>query len=593
MKVNLLKNAIMVAMASSILAGCGSDKGVDYNFKADNQVEFSDAEIVINLNEDSGIQVLDLLEGASANGKPLNSEDSTIFIREFIFSTPDNPAFSTPQATSPVTGQATSPFFIGEDPSKLAVQTDAFKEFLRFCDSTDERGALDADGNPTGDGIPDFPTSIKYNVQFIVDNGFTLPAGEEATPRVMSLTINAVPDPITGVAAADLDVPSGGSAQLIAQPTPAYSCDDKTLTYSIADTSIATVDSNGLVTGVSQGQTEVTITSVATNSSTTVKVNTTPGFNLAIVNQDLTDLGTPSGSKEVPSCSFAGVSVEPTIVNDDLTGEYTFSWMSENVDLPFLSEYSDGAFGATGVFSTGTSANVGKTTKVTVGYDSGYTGVTAGNNVLSQDVELTVVKNDFCEPGESANAAGWRTDFNLDGVPGWTGASAGSPASVTATSMESLDGTSLAFTSTNAETTSAVNGVFNKQRNYLSATYGLGADSIGKKFKFSVWAKLDKMPAAPITLKHVLFPWICEGEGCVTGPGYDRRRAIASALTAELKMTTDWQLVEFINPLTSTPVWTVPDHWSLVADVFQSYEIDGLPVDDILYLDAQTAVSVE
>ncbi len=587
MKVNLLRNTLIMAMASSTLIGCGgTDKGLDYNFSADNQVEFADEAIVASLSEVSGEQVIDLLQGASANGQALNSAEQTIFIREFVFNNVGHPSFVTPQLPGNSNNQNISPFYFGEDKTKLIVNTDFYQDALRFCDDTDIRGASDEEGLPIGDGFPDFPSSITYSIQYIVDNGFELPAGEEAPVRTLNLTISSVDDVITGVAAADVPVPAGGTAQALAQLSPAYACGDKSLSYSIADTSVATVDDTGLITGVTQGTTELTITSNATGVSTTATITGTPGFNIAVTNQEQDELGAYLSTKEVPSCSVAGLNVEPSIVNDDLSGAYTYSWMSENVSLPFLMEQSDGAFGATGLVNTGTIAEVGSTSKVTVGFGTGYTGATAAGDVLAQDVEISVVKNNYCDPGVSLHPAGFFVDFDLD----QTGANWGGSGTAVANTSESLDGTSVQITA-GPEPINLTQQVWNNQRNYHSWTYGQGADSLGKTYKFSVWAKLETLPAGPVIMKHVLLPWNCDG--CTGLTGFPGRRHLAGEVTAELKATTDWQLVEFINPLTSTPEWTVPEHWNVQTAVFQFYEIEGIAEGDIIYLDEQAVVSVE
>ena len=573
-----------MAMASSILVGCGSDKGVDYNFTADNQVEYTDAEIVINLDEVSGDQVIDLLQGATANGQPLNSSDSTIFIREFIFSTPNNTGFTTPQAKSTGTGQDASPFVVGEDPTKLVVNTDSFKEALRFCDNTDLKGATDADGNIIGDGIDDFPSSITYHVEFIVDNGFALPAGQKAVPRILTLTINAQSDPITGVEAANLDIASGGTQQIVAQLTPTYACDDKSVTYSIADTSIATVDSEGVVTGANQGDTEITITSSATGLSTVASITTGPGFSIDVVNQDLTELGAASGMKQVPTCTHIGLNVQPSIVNDELTGSYDYSWMSDNTNAAFSAQESDGSFGGFGRFEN--SLAVDETSNLTVSLASGYSGATAAEDVVEKTVAVTAVENLACNPGVSDHPAGFNTDFMLDK------SGAGYKEAWVTLAPTQLSGSAIQLTSQGEDVTVAHQEVWNKQRNWYSANYGLGADSVGRQYKYSVWVKLNELPTTEIKLTQSILAWTYEG-GPVGVPGFDLRRPKAGLISATLKPTTDWQLLELVDELSGTNVWTVPSEWNIVTDVHQFWEVTGLATGNSIILDESSIVRVQ
>jgi hypothetical protein len=590
----LLKNIILTAAITTALTGCGPDKGTDLSFTNTHVVTYASEDFNVSLTEGNGVVAVDLLEGAMADGKDISGGQSTspIFIKEILFATPEDPNFVTGQSESDFTN--TSPFTL-DNAGTLSVNTDAFDGFgqgngfqssLFKCFSEDLRGGPRVDDLPTPDGYDDFPSSITYVITYVVDNGFEPAPGVEDTIRTLRLTINAGDDPVTAVSAADLSVASGDTVAMTASTLPVIACNPG-LDYSIADTSIATVDDDGMVTGLVRGETDITITSQENaDHSATVKITVTPGFNLAITNQPKDDLGAATGAKEVPSCGFAGLSVEPTIVADTLTGAYTFSWTSNNPDLPFSQEVSDGAFGATGLISTGTSTDVGKMTNVTVGFGSGYTGGTQSSDVLSQEIDLTVVKNNYCDPGVSEHAAGFFVDFDLDKA----GANWGGSGTAVANTAESLDGTSLQITA-GAEPINLTQQVWNNQRNYHSATYGLGGGSVGNSYKFSVWAKLDTLPAGPVTMKHVLLPWNCDG--CTGLTGFPGRRHLAGEVKADLKATTEWQLVEFINPLNNTDVWSVPAHWNVGTAVFQFYEIEGIAEGDVIYLDSQAAVSVE
>ncbi len=60
----------------------------------------------------------------------------------------------------------------------------------------------------------------------------------------------------------DVTVPAGRRADVVYEVLPAATY-DKSVTFAIADTNIATVDANGKVTGVAEGTTTITVTSVA------------------------------------------------------------------------------------------------------------------------------------------------------------------------------------------------------------------------------------------------------------------------------------------------------------------------------------------
>ena len=111
----------------------------------------------------------------------------------------------------------------------------------------------DSSVNPTGD-------------YFAVDNVYV---GQP----VMAESINV--DPVS--------VPAGRRATVSYEVLPAAAY-DKSVTFSIADTSIATVDANGIVTGVAEGTTTITVTSAAvptvSGTATVTVTEALPAVNL-------------------------------------------------------------------------------------------------------------------------------------------------------------------------------------------------------------------------------------------------------------------------------------------------------------------------
>lgn len=67
---------------------------------------------------------------------------------------------------------------------------------------------------------------------------------------------------VTGITAADISVEVGKAKQIAHSVTPANAV-DKSVSFTSTDPTIATVDDNGIVTGVSEGDTTVTIASIA------------------------------------------------------------------------------------------------------------------------------------------------------------------------------------------------------------------------------------------------------------------------------------------------------------------------------------------
>jgi hypothetical protein len=585
MQTNLLKKTMLFTMISASLAGCGSDTGKDYNFSADMRVEFPAEALEVSIDEVSGIIEIDLLAGATAGGQPLDIADSTVYVRNFRFA-PLDAAFRTPQTAGIVVSQPISPFFVSDDNTKLVVVTDGFNSALRMCDDTDVRGAVNADGDNIADGVRDFPQSITYSVHYVIDNGFDLEPGEEPVERELLLTINAITDPVTSVQAFNTSVASGDTTEMLAATLPTYACNSN-LTYEITDATTASIDGSGNVTGNNKGETTITVTSAENSElSATANITVTPGFNLAIKNQDFNDLGAPLGTKSVPTCSAIGIAVEPTIVADDLTGAYTYSWVSDS--QTFAMEETDGAFGATGRFDN--SLATGETATVTVGYDSGYTGATSTADVQDQMVTVTAERNYVCEPPTGVPTA--QVDLLLN-AGGW-----GPNATHVAGGLDA-DDTALLVTSNNddkAQFGNTTRQVWNQGNNFHAQTFGRGAASVGRTFKFAVWAKLSQLPADPteeLKLEHTLLAWNCTGCG-VTG-GFPGRYTdgVTGTVSAVLEHTTEWQLVEFINPLTDTMEWTVPAIWGATTATFQFWDLYGFGNGDSIALDNYSIVEVE
>ena len=574
-KRSLQVTTLCVAVSAAV-SGCGGPGGGYSNpLVSDSPVSFSSTSISAAFDEASGVRQVDLLQGATVNGAQLtNSDDSPVYIRDMEF-TPQNANFQTPG------GNDGSPFRLSDDGVHLDVDTDRFALALRMCDTTDVSGATDADGNPTGDGVRDFPTSIDYEVTYTIDNGYDPGPGQSLPSRTLNLTINAISDPVTGVQAFDVSLAATDARPMLSATAPTYAC-NPALTYEITDTSIATVDADGEISGLVIGSTTIRVTSVEDPSlSAVATVEVTPAFTLAITNQEFNELGAPLGTKSVPTCSAVGVTVEPTVVNDMLTGTYSYAWSTESMNLMFGGEANDGAFGATGWFWN--SLEVAETATVTVGYGSGYTGVTDPTDIADQSVELTAERNHTCDPNPSPHPAGYVTDLRLN-----TGA--WGPLA-TAVPGGGLDGAaSVRIRSPGGDITNVVQQVWNQQRNFHSQYYGRGGASTGRTFKFSVWAKLGQLPSGDeVVLDHTLLPWAC---GTCGGTGFPGRRPQSETVTATLKPTTDWQLVEFINPATGLPEWSVPAIWDVNTAMFLHWDVYGLAQGETLEIDSYSVVEV-
>lgn len=605
MKHNLLTKTLCTVAVATALTACGVDEGYNPEFKSDKKVVLENDQIAATLDENSGIQTINLLEGATVGGVALSDVDGLIKVGQFNFSANNN--FFTPQAPSnSVPNLTVSPFRVSDDNKQLLVDTDAIADSLHFCDSTDVRGARDADDNPIADGFPDFPAQVVYTITYEIDNGADREPGEALPTRTLSLTINAGQDPITAVQTSDITVASGGTAQSLGQLVPSYTCDDTALTYSIANTDIATVDSNGLVTGGgTQGETEMTITS-SNGISTVAKITTGPGFALSISNQDRNpETEAPLGTKNVPACSHVGIAVEPSIVNDTLSGTYSYDWMSDSTDVVFTEAAASG-FTGLGIFSVGsTNDSVGNSGLVTVGLDAsnmGNTGATSIADVVPQEVALNVVHNIACETANPADATTY--DFShgfestatigaggsqikvseANGSTRWI--ATGSMSTVAPAIGEGLAGTNamkLTVVDADLDPIPANGGIGTLLQRWNGASgswtasnFGKAA-SVGKTFKFSVWVKLSSLVTDGQTreITNYMFPWLtAEGN---TAPYFTENPSWAKRfvnfnmqLTETLENTTDWQLVEFEE------TFTIPAEWDdFTAPIKLNFNFSG------------------
>lgn len=592
MKNNLLVKTAIAASIVSVLSACsGVDEGYTPNFGSTSAVSYSDAQITVSLNEETGIQTIDLLAGAVIDGQNATSFDGTIFINQMEIVAANN--YVTPQAPSNSTANQTiSPFQLTADGRSLMVHTDAFAQSLRKCDDSDNHGARDDNDNVIGDGFPDFPSSIVYSISYVVDNGFKVEPGVEPERRQLEITISSNEDPVESVIASAVELPASGNSVVIASTVPAYACNTNMI-FSVADTNIATVDASGVLSGIEIGTTSVTVVSEDNpNATITADITVTAAFSLTITNDDKDLLGAATGSKEVPSCVAAGIKVAPDVVNGELNGAYSYDWTSSNDSDVMFSQSVTSGFGAFGVFNA--ASIVGATSEVSVGIASGDTGVTSIDTVTGKSVLVTTVKNEMCEPGESLHVAGFNTDFNLDGAgaPYKGGTAAGNADSVTGTgsSVQITSGPNLS--ADNEPYTWVAQQVWNKERHWYSWNYGRGAESMGKSYKYSVWVKLAKVPESPITLQHVVTPWVYEGIPA-DAAGFGGRRSGAGVMTATLEASTDWQYVEFINEATGDSEFEIPTTWNVVTDVFALWEVYGLPAGDTVLLDELGVVRIK
>lgn len=222
MKVNLLKNLVLGTFISAVLSGCGSDNNSS-NYLADEPVQVN-GDIVLNVNEDQGMVEQSLLDGVT---NP--NVNGTIFAAKFTYLKEDEnsePLYEGPAL--PLSG-------ITKQGESFFVNTTLWQDLLAY----EEKGV--------------------YKFTYLLDNG-----ADELVERNIIVTVTGVEDKVEQITlsqGSEFKVAIDYPVQLTAHVLP-IKATFKQVTWSSADESIATVDENGLVSGLQAGKsTTITATS--------------------------------------------------------------------------------------------------------------------------------------------------------------------------------------------------------------------------------------------------------------------------------------------------------------------------------------------
>ena len=112
--------------------------------------------------------------------------------------------------------------------------------------------------------------------------------------------------------------------------------DNPTITYSSSDETIATVDSNGLMTMLKEGSVDITATAYGTSVTTTMTIANTsaPTYILSITSS--TDTITLGRSYKTLTCRFAdkdGQDITETVIANMTTADFVWTCFVDDVDL--------------------------------------------------------------------------------------------------------------------------------------------------------------------------------------------------------------------------------------------------------------------
>ncbi len=637
MKMNFLaKNIALVGFSTWLVACGGPGEGYDPNLNTQAEINFSDdAPAAYTVNEadaDANNKYrIDLFAGATVNGQPLSEYTGTVNITSFEFDGEDGGPLT---GVSPPRVDRRTPFSIEgsqlvidfsvafltepEDPSTAVPW---LGDRLRECWEHVDDLPLDSDGNPMGDGIPDFPSTITYTIDYVVDNGFPptqVPDENEPTgvrtvypgEHTITLTMNAKPDVTVEMVAAPIEIAAGESAQLEVTRVPYYACDSDALTYTSTTPDIASVDENGVVTGLSGGTAVINVVHDDSGLSRDFDVVVTDNFKISVTNagDDPSNL-----SKSVPACAASAIEMQPIQKSgESLVGDYMYEWMSGAIDVvdPTAVDAISAGYGENAVLipnmgESSEAGNIASTSPVdvSVSFVSGDTG-SSTDPVEDAVVAVSVVENIACLDANPVDSTPFTMDHTFDTrVAPWAGINAavtvdqavGEGVRGAALRMQIVDDSDPEFMAIWPNTWSS------GPENLYASMFGNLSDN-GKTFRTAIWVKLPSAKSG-VVLEHYIFPWQFTNHELLNsepGGGWGGRRnsPISAKFTSgELEATTEWQYVEFVNMTdTSTPWFTIPTTWDNVntanggvvvptATVMGNFVVRGLEATDTILLD--------
>ncbi len=189
-------------------------------------------------------------------------------------------------------------------------------------------------------------------VSGVTPGSATIMATSEGKSGTASVTVTQVPVATVSVSPATATVQAGQTVQLIATPKDANGAtlSGRTVTWSSSNTSVATVSSSGLVSGVTPGSATITATSEGKSGTSSITVTNIPVATVSV---------------SPPTASIQqGQTVQLTATLKDASGNTlsgrTVTWSSSNISVATVS--SSGLVSAvTPGSATVTAASEGKT----------------------------------------------------------------------------------------------------------------------------------------------------------------------------------------------------------------------------------------
>ncbi|MFC3120785.1 Ig-like domain-containing protein [Agaribacter flavus] len=441
-----------------LLTGCsgGPEEGISNGLAGGEPIQF-DGPLSVIVDEETGIVEQDLLQGAQVG------ENENVVLRN-VYRTDDS--LEPPLNSIVVRGNS------------MFIDTDVFAREIAFGES------------------------LTYDYTYIIDNGAgtRTDADGNEIPRRISVTVNGIKDPVESISLSHNEIllPPDFGLNIVANVAPVFAT-DQTLEWVVQDTSIAQVDAQGLVTGLSEGVTELVVTSVD-NPDVQVRVPLSVTFDIPNpIGMQIVDFDGEVLPQNIvlPDCTTFPLSVNQLPIASGFTNPVTWTSSDESVVTVqdgYLTIHREGAVVLNPI------------------------SVIAENDVgLSAQINITLTDNIACNMAANSDF-----DFQPAGSWPWNG---GSGLSV-ADSAEGLDNTH-ALQMTASSTPSSFRAVVWSGDEPMVREIGLGSDNY---FSAYIWAKnLGTEPT-----QFFIFARAFDG-------GWHPETL---TITGDIAVSDDWQLVQ-------------------------------------------------
>ncbi|WP_158969890.1 Ig-like domain-containing protein [Paraglaciecola sp. L3A3] len=570
MKINVFSRTFACTLGLSLLTACGGDnEGFESPFKSKEPAQFANEKLVKAFDESQGILQIDLFEGATSDGISLSENSGSAQVRTFQV---DEDSWNALRVTGiwdekNLTDQqildASSQSLFRVNGSTLLVDTDMLDDHLH------------ANGDVS---------SHTYKITFNLDNGYDYPADSEVTEtiRYVELTFNGIPDEIEGISGSKLSVPLDNSAQAVAWALPEakFSKAYQDFSWQIADTDIATVDAQGLVTGKVIGSTTLVITSNENSDiSYTLDVDVVnPPKGMTSI-ELTTAKGEQPDALQFPACSFLPLTAMPIAEQGQtLSGDFVYDWTlaGEIVDSTAISYIDTEKTSA--LLTTPNNDNLGS-----ININAELLGA---DSPISDSIEAGFVTNHMCK-------SAYDLDGNFDKLKEdstntkWTTTNG-----ITLALEEGAGLSGNAFKVTlkdDASVSTYAVGITHKQWSAWGQAGRLynpsNGSSVGKQFKASIWVKVVTNPDnQDFSIRHSLINR--------RDNDYSLRNEGPEWVGDLDGSSTEWQYVEFVNTnwdsddSTDTSIFTVPaTGWDQQKAILLEIYFNGLNPGDSVLLD--------